>query len=372
MESAKHKILIVEDESLQITLLKKRVEQGGYEVRGAQDAKSAIAIAVEWVPDIILLDVYLGEVSGIEVMEILKNYEELHNTLIVLMSADTSEDITLQGLQKEAHEFIYKPIRQSELLQKLRNWLKQKKLREELHKANQQLSRERGLLTKYFSADVVAKIISGELKEKMAGENIVVSVLFFDIRNFTSISESLEPHLVAEMLNHIFTDVMDMIFSYEGSVNKLIGDAILATFGCPVSSKFDALNSVKCALDIRETIKMFNQAKPNYMKSDVAVGMGIATGRVFAGNVGSFRRMEYTVIGDTVNLASRLQTLSKTAKGDLFIDNTTREKVPGLVAVKLADLSIRGKKKEIDAYSVDCIESNLDQDEVSENEITFF
>jgi len=213
---------------------------------------------------------------------------------------------------------------------------------------------ERKLLTPYFSSDVVKKIVAGGLENSLTGENLVASILFMDIRNFTGISETLEPALVADLLNRIFTAVMDLVFSHGGSVNKMIGDAILATFGCPVGTHRDAENAVECALAIRDTVAFLNHVKPDYLEKDIVIGIGIATGKVFAGNIGSYRRMEYTVIGDVVNIASRLQTLTRELNCEILIDNSTKLGLSDrFKTVRQSDKALRGKSNDIEIYSLE-------------------
>jgi len=215
-------------------------------------------------------------------------------------------------------------------------------------------STERKLLTPYFSQDVIKKIMEGGLSNSLSGENLKATILFLDIRRFTTISENMEPATVADLLNRIFTDIMDLVFSHGGSVNKMMGDAILATFGCPVSTAKDAENAADCALSIRDTIAFFNQVKPAYLDSDIQIGIGIATGKVFAGNIGSYRRMEYTVIGDVVNTASRLQTLTKELQCEILIDLETSLGISERFRrTKKEVSSVRGKAKEIEIFSLD-------------------
>lgn len=368
------KILVIDDDPIQHALLDKIISNLGFEYKAIRTAEEGLSTALEWQPDIILLDVYLPDTSGIELLDKIKAEKSLQNVFVALMSSDTSEDTTVIGLLKDANEFIYKPFRATELSLKIRTWVERQKSKEELSKINSKLTQERKVLSQYFSDDVVKKIVNSDLKEQMTGENLTATILFFDIRNFTTISENLEPHLVAELLNYIFTDIMDLILSHHGSVNKLIGDAILATFGAPISSEKDPENAVRCALAIRETIKSFNTVKPHYMnEEDIKTGIGITTGQVFAGNIGSFRRIEYTVIGDKVNTASRLQNLTKKAGVDILIDAETRRRVGRqLKARKVKVKGIRGKKEHVEIYTADAWVTRPDLTEQDEEEVTFF
>jgi class 3 adenylate cyclase len=350
----KETVLIVEDEEIQRTILIEFFKTIGYEVDYAIDGQSGLEKAVSQKPDIILLDVYLPLKNGIDVLEEIREAPGMEYAIIVMMSADTSEDTTILGLIKQADEFVYKPVRTAELALKLRQLVDRKNNRIALDEMNKKLRAEKEILSHYFSDDVVTKIVENQDQNKMSGENLVASILFFDIRNFTSISENLKPNLVADLLNLIFTDVMDIILSNDGSVNKLLGDAILATFGCPFNTEQDAYNAVKCALAISSTIDFFNKVKPSYLENELKVGIGIATGEVFAGNIGSYRRMEYTVIGDIVNTASRLQNLTKKAGVNILIDGNTRNAVKEIAKCrKVTVKGIRGKQQEIEIFTLD-------------------
>lgn len=219
--------------------------------------------------------------------------------------------------------------------------------------AREALQREREALERYFSPDVARKIGAEGDADQMKGETVRASVLFMDIRNFTTISESLSPDQVAELLNRLFNDLMDLILSRRGSINKFMGDAILATFGCPFPDENDAQHAVESAMAIRRTLVQFNRFKPAYLKDDLRVGIGIATGEVFAGNIGSFRRKEYTVIGDTVNTASRLQNLTKKAGVDILIDETTRQRIASSIRTRPLQIqNLRGKTLPVRIHAV--------------------
>lgn len=371
-KSTAEKILIIDDDDIQRSILEKFFSGLGYEIASEIDGEKGLAKAKEWLPDIILLDVYLPGANGIDVLDDIRADQNLEYCVVVMMSADTSEDTTVLGLIKQADDFIYKPVRTAELALKLRKLMDRKRHREALDQLNQKLTAEKEILSHYFSDDVVSKIVASDDKSKLSGENITASVLFFDIRNFTNISETLKPNLVADLLNLIFTDVMDLILSHDGSVNKLIGDAILATFGAPFNSENDAQNAVKCAVAITDTIKFFNQVKPSYLESDLKVGIGITTGEVFAGNIGSYRRMEYTVIGDVVNTASRLQTLTKKVDTDILIDGTTHTEVKDIIESRRVKVkSIRGKEQDVKIYTLDKLIEESGKDG-QDDDMTFF
>ena len=166
-------------------------------------------------------------------------------------------------------------------------------------------------------------------------------------------SENLSPAEVSEILNEYFTEMEPIITKYNGIINKFIGDAVMAIFGEPIQDKKHAQNAVKCAFAMLEKVKELQKKWANEGKPKIEIGVGINTGEVFVGNIGSINRMEYTVIGDTVNLASRLESYNKTYKTKLLISPTTYEEVKGIVEViKISDVQIRGKANKMDIYEV--------------------
>jgi len=345
----KSRILIAENDPALMEFLPGLIGSTGYEVRLVQDAGSALDAVRTWKPTLVLIGDGLEDASGIEALEKIRTVASVPGLLLL---SEVSEEAVITSLALGATDIIKKPFGGAELILKLGHVLEREKQRRELEEVNEKLLRERSILARYFSDDIVLKIM-GSGSATLLGESLMATVLFVDIRNFTGITEKLNPSLVAETLCFLYTDLMDLIFSHQGSVNKLIGDAILATFGCPFNSPSDAENAVRCALDIRQTLTLFNQARPAYLTDEIKIGMGITTGNVFAGNIGSFRRMEYTVIGDVVNTASRLQTLTKRAGVDLLMDATTQARVHDrFVHERLFKVVLRGKKEPTDVYTV--------------------
>jgi len=180
-----------------------------------------------------------------------------------------------------------------------------------------------------------------------------VTVLFFDLVGSTAIAEKLEPDLFSSFLNELFIDIMDLIYGNHGSVNKMLGDGIMATFGAPLETGRDAFNAVNAAKQIQEYLVTYNDFRPDYMKEKVAAGIGIATGEVFAGVVGSVRREEYTVLGDTVNVAARLEKLTRQVGGSILIDEETFNEVKDEFPLhKKYKNKLRGREETAVIYSI--------------------
>lgn len=206
---------------------------------------------------------------------------------------------------------------------------------------------------KYVSKDVMKKVISDIDKLKLGGVRTVVTILFVDIRNFTQISEELSPQEVSSILNEYFSTIEPIIGKYHGIVNKYMGDGLLAVFGEPIKNSQHAMNAIKCGIEIVDKVKILREKLILEGKPVINIGIGINTGEVFAGNIGTEERLEYTVIGDNVNLAYRIEAYNQILKTQFLISDSTYEFVKDYVdVVKLSHVSIKGKSKPIDIYEV--------------------
>src|SRR6185369_3026641 len=188
-------------------------------------------------------------------------------------------------------------------------------------------------------------------KVRMGGASQEVSILFADVRGFTSLSEKLPPEKIVEILNEYFTRVTDVIFDHGGTLDKFLGDGLMAIFGAPISKGNDAANAVKAALAIQSLMFELNRDAQARDWPELQVGIGVNTGIVVAGNIGSPKRIDYTVIGDAVNVSSRLCSNAK--PGEVLISETTSAKVRGLFDLKrLEPLQVKGKTLPLNVFQV--------------------
>ncbi len=206
---------------------------------------------------------------------------------------------------------------------------------------------------KYLSQDIMKNVVQNIDDIKLGGKKANVTVLFADIRGFTSMSEKMTAEEVSLILNEYFSEIEPIITKYNGVINKFIGDAVMAIFGEPIQDINHPQNAVKCAC---EMLKKVDQLQDKWLfegKPKIEIGIGINTGEAFVGNIGSETRLEYTVIGDTVNLASRIESYNKVYKTNMLISSTTYSYVSDIVdVIKIADVTIRGKSKKMDIYEV--------------------
>ncbi|HNA80352.1 MAG TPA: adenylate/guanylate cyclase domain-containing protein, partial [Turneriella sp.] len=179
----------------------------------------------------------------------------------------------------------------------------------------------KGALGKFVNPEIAEKAMKGEIK--LGGERKTATIFFSDIRSFTAISEKLEPEEVVEFLNDYMTIMVRIIGQHQGIVDKFIGDAIMAVWGVPESKGNDALNAVNATIEMRNALLEFNKGRGSAKKPLIKIGCGLNTGAVLAGQIGSEDRLDYTVIGDAVNLASRVESLNKPFGTDILISQDT-------------------------------------------------
>ncbi len=206
---------------------------------------------------------------------------------------------------------------------------------------------------KYLSQDIMKNVVQNIDDIKLGGKKAVVTVLFADIRGFTSMSEKMTAEEVSVILNEYFSEIEPIITKYNGVINKFIGDAVMAIFGEPIQDINHPQNAVKCACAMLKKVEELQEKWLFEGKPKIEIGIGINTGEAFVGNIGSEKRLEYTVIGDMVNLASRIESYNKVYKTNLLISSSTYSNVSDIVnVIKIADVTIRGKAKKMDIYEV--------------------
>jgi len=212
----------------------------------------------------------------------------------------------------------------------------------------------KSIFSRYVSPKVVEELVKNpHAALTLGGKKQVVTILFSDIRNFTTLSEQLKPEQVVELLNEYFQSMTDVIFAHDGTVDKFIGDAIMAVFGAPVAHEDDPFRAVKTGLLMLKALDTLNTRWAAQGKRTLAIGIGINTGEAIVGNMGSTQAMGYTVIGDTVNLASRLEGLNKELHTSLLISESTYRYVRNRVeAQAFSGVKVKGKAEAITVYAV--------------------
>ncbi len=208
-------------------------------------------------------------------------------------------------------------------------------------------------MSKYISKDVMQNVVENIDSIKLGGKRAEVTVLFADIRGFTGISEKLSAVEVTKILNEYFSALVPIIEQHKGILNKFMGDAVLAIFGEPIKNENHPIDAVRCADKMLKKVRALQDKWILEGKPRIEIGIGISTGEVFIGNIGTETRLEYTVIGDTVNTASRIENYNKVYRTNFLISEETYLKVQKYVdVIKIREVSIRGKSKKINIYEV--------------------
>ena len=205
--------------------------------------------------------------------------------------------------------------------------------------------------TRYVAREVVTEILKDPDKIVLTGERRDVTVLFCDVRGFTSISERVPPEEVVAMLNAFYTLMIDTTFKYDGTLDKFLGDGVMAVFGAPIYHGDHSLRAVRTALAMQAGMRELSARRVAEGKAPLTIGIGINAGDAVAGSVGTEARMEYTVVGDSVNLAARLESAAK--PGQILIAGATYARVRDAVQARaLGPMKVKGKEEEIDVYAV--------------------
>ena len=213
------------------------------------------------------------------------------------------------------------------------------------------ISKVKNTFKRYVSKQVVDELLDDDAKLNLGGEKREVTVLFSDIRGFTSMSEKMEPEKVVSTLNKYFSLMIDIVFKNNGTLDKIIGDELMIVYGAPTSSKDDTQRALKTAIEMQEKINIFNKEREKNKEVPIKVGIGINKGLVVSGNIGSRELMDYTVIGDTVNLGARL--CSAAGPDKIIVSKTVWEATKELYLYKkLKPIKVKGKENEVNIYEV--------------------
>ncbi len=323
------RILVVDDTPANIQSLAAILKEKGYQISVATNGKQALDVLGRLRPDLILLDVMMPEMDGFETCRRLKAGEQWHQIPVIFLTAKTDTADIVQGFELGAVDYVGKPFNPHELLARVNTHLTMDELRRSLALKNAELARAHELVRRafgrYVSEEVAASILQSPEGLELGGEEREVSILMSDLRGFTALAARLTPHEVIEFLNLYLEAMVDVISQYEGTIDEIIGDAILVIFGAPVPCEDHAAKAVACGLAMQLAMAEVNCRLAAKGAVELEMGIGIHTGRVIVGNIGSLRRTKYAAVGSNVNLAGRIESF--TTGGQLLISENTREQI---------------------------------------------
>jgi class 3 adenylate cyclase len=332
-------ILVVDDEPANRALLRKLLGHLGYDVVEGEDGLAALAAVEERGPDLVCLDVMMPRLDGIEVCQRLRSQPRHAGLPILLLTALGRPEDKARGIEAGANDFLSKPFEEIELAARIRSLLRTKALQDRLA----------DLLGRYVSESVAAEALRDPAAVSLGGERRFVTTVFADVRGYTAIAEEQEPEATLDLLNRYLTVVSDAVEREGGTVADLLGDGVFAFFGAPIMHADDPARAVRSGLAMQAAVAELEI--PTMPGVRLQTGIGITTGEVIAGNVGSVRRMHYAVVGGPVNTAARLQAAA--GPGQILIDEATYGVVRDRVRVQdLGSLRLAGKGEWVQAYNV--------------------
>ena len=332
-------ILAVDDEPANLALMRKLVTHLGYDVAEAADGTSALRATEELAPDLVCLDVMMPDLDGIEVCQRIRRVPENEGLPILLLTALNRPEDKARGLEAGANDFLSKPFDESELSARLRSLLRTKALQDRLT----------DLLKRYVSDSIAVEVLRDPGATSLGGDRRHVSTLFADIRGYTAMAAQHSPEQALDLLNRYLTVTSEAVENQGGTVADLLGDGVFAFFGAPVMHSNDPERAVRAALELQARVALLDI--PSMPGVRLQAGIGITSGEVLAGNIGSQRRMHYAVVGDPVNVASRLQTMA--GPGQILVDGATHDAVSALVVSQdLGSLRLSGKGDWVPTFNI--------------------
>jgi adenylate cyclase len=306
-------LVVDDDENNRYTLIRRLRQLGHGNVTAAENGRVALERIREASYDIVLLDIMMPELSGYEVLEQLQADGMLASLPVIVISALDDMRSVVRCIELGAEDYLPKPFDPTLLRARIAATLEKKRLRDEVRR---QFAFIRGMFGKYVPESVAESIVSGQAD--LEPMHASATILYSDIEAFTTIAESMEPAQVVQMLNEYFPVAIEPIARYGGVVNQFQGDAMLVTFNVPAPDPRHADSAVRAAMEMQQALR-----GRTFAGVRLHTRIGINTGVVIAGNVGSGNRVSYTVHGDAVNLAARLEQLNKEYGSRVLVSGTT-------------------------------------------------
>jgi adenylate cyclase len=334
-------LLVVDDNRVNRLLLGRALEQQGHAVKFAENGRQALEALRQRPVDLVLLDIEMPEMDGYQVLEALRADPHLREIPVVMMSSVEEVDSVARCIEMGAEDYLFKPVNPVLLRARVGASLEKKHLRD----------RQRELFRKFATAEVAEELLTTGLA--LGGKDVQASVMFSDIRDFTSLAETLAPTDTIELLNSYYTLMFDAIGGQGGIVNQMLGDGLMAIFGAPLPHADHRERAVRAALEMLELVGGFNREQAARGGPEIRIGIGIASGQIVAGFTGTERRVTYTCVGDTVNLAAHLEAHTKVVGQPILIDENTRGGLGERIRVEShGPVQLKTRSRTVAVYSV--------------------
>ena len=336
------RLLICEDNKVNRLLLTRSLEQQGHKVESATNGREALEKLRREPYDLLLLDMEMPEMNGFQVLEHLVNDLRLRDIPVIVTSSLEGLDNVVRCIQLGAEDYLSKPVNPILLKARIGASLEKKRLRDQQKE-----------LVRRFATSEVAQDLE-ESGFTLGGRRVSGSVMFSDIRGFTTLVESQPPEDTIELLNTYYILMFEAITRHGGVVNQMVGDGLMAIFGAPLPLPHPARSAVLAAAEMIEMVDLFNKDQAAQSKPEIRIGVGIASGDMVAGYTGTLQRATYTCVGDTVNLAARLESYTKEAQRHVLICGATRAQLEDGVALDaLGPIQLKGKAATVEVFAPD-------------------
>jgi adenylate cyclase len=342
------RLLVADDNKVNRLLLARSLELQGHRVASAENGRIALErlrAGLDGQPfDLMLLDIEMPELDGFQVLEQLAADRVLRELPVIVTSSLEGIAHIVRCIQLGADDYLHKPVNPVLLRARLDSSLEKKRLRDQ----------QQALVRRFATPEVAQDLQQSGFA--LGGRRVNASVMFADIRGFTALVESQPPEETIELLNTWYTLMFDAISGHGGVVNQMIGDGLMAIFGAPLPLPDHAACAVHAALEMTELIELLNAERTASGRPALRIGIGVASGEMVAGYTGTQQRATYTCIGDTVNLAARLEAHTKVVRRAILIDAATHAQLASdalgpLGCDALGAIEIRGRSVPLEVFA---------------------
>jgi adenylate cyclase len=335
------RLLVIDDNKVMRLLLARGLEQQGHSVVMAASGETGLEMLRVERFDMVLLDIQMPDMDGYQVLDCIMNAPTLRDIPVIITSSLDEMDGVARCISMGAEDYLTKPLNPILLKARINASLEKKRLRDQ----------QRELIRKFAASEVADDLLAKGFN--LGGQVIQATVLFSDIRSFTTITESQPASDTIEMLNDYYSLMFEAINGRGGVVNQMLGDGIMALFGAPIPLENACEAAVFAALEMIELIDLFNLQQSAAGKPQIRIGVGIATGQVIAGYTGTMQRATYTCVGDTVNMAARLEAHTKVVGLPILMNEETRQCLGEDIQVEdCGPVELKGKTNTVNVYAV--------------------
>jgi len=335
------KILVVEDHLTTRLKLSMGLQVQGHTVVEVENGKQALEKLRAEPFDLVLLDIVMPEMDGYQVLEEMKKDVKLRDVPVIVISANDELENIVHGIELGADDYLPKSCDPVLLKARIGACLEKKRLRDQ----------QRKILHTFTTMEIAEELMTHGFN--LGGKRMDATILFADIRSFTAYAEQTDAEEVLETLNEYFAAMFEPITRHAGIVNQILGDGFMAIFGTLNGKGDHREQAVLAAIEMSSVLKKLNQKRIAEKKVEISIGIGIASGKVMAGYAGTQHRATYTCVGDTVNLAARIESYTREVNQPILIDSYTREYLPASISVaSLGRITPKGKTLPVEIYSV--------------------